>query len=216
MLSWPGMASITRRRFVEHAAGAVAALCAHPMAALAGITQDPDARALNGASLDAAAIRRLASEISGHLITPDASDYESPRLIFNRAFDRHPALIVQCATASDVTRALEFAQNRNLPLAVRGGGHSDTAFILRSRGYELDIMGRWVDPADKPQAVRWVKGLRDTLQPLAHGTYVNQLGETSEELLRAAYRAHYARLVELKKKYDPKNVWRSNQNINPA
>jgi hypothetical protein len=93
---------------------------------------------------------------------------------------------------------------------------SDTAFTLRSFGYELDIMGRWVDPADKRQAVQWVKGLRDALQPLAHGAYVNQLGERSEELVRAAHGTHYARLVEIKKKYDPKNVSRSNQNIEPA
>jgi FAD/FMN-containing dehydrogenase len=57
--------------------------------------------------------------------------------------------------------------------------------------------------------------LRDSLQPFAHGVYVNQLGETSEELVRAAYGPNYARLVEIKKKYDPKNVLRLNQNIKP-
>ena len=45
--------------------------------------------------------------------------------------------------------------------------------------------------------------------------YLNQLGETSEELVRAGYGANYARLVEIKKKYDPKNVLRLNQNIRP-
>jgi FAD/FMN-containing dehydrogenase len=43
--------------------------------------------------------------------------------------------------------------------------------------------------------------------------YVNQLGDTSEELVRAAYGPNYARLVEIKKKYDPQNVLRLNQNI---
>jgi hypothetical protein len=46
--------------------------------------------------------------------------------------------------------------------------------------------------------------------------YVNQLGETSDELVRAAYRSNYARLVEMKKKYDPKNGLSLNQNIKPA
>jgi hypothetical protein len=46
--------------------------------------------------------------------------------------------------------------------------------------------------------------------------YVNQLGDTSDQLVRAAYGANYARLVEIKKKYDPNNVLRLNQNINPA
>jgi hypothetical protein len=45
--------------------------------------------------------------------------------------------------------------------------------------------------------------------------YVNQLGETSEELVRVAYGPNYARPVEIKKKYDPKNVLRFNQNIKP-
>ena len=64
--------------------------------------------------------------------------------------------------------------------------------------------------------MEWVKSLRDNLQPFAQGVYVNQLGETSEELVRAAYGPNYARLVEIKKKYDPKNVLRLNQNIKPA
>ena len=64
--------------------------------------------------------------------------------------------------------------------------------------------------------MQWVKSLRDDLQPFARGVYVNQLGETSEELVRSAYGPNYARLVEIKKKYDPKNVLLLNQNIKPA
>ena len=61
---------------------------------------------------------------------------------------------------------------------------SDMAFALRQPGYELDIMGRWSAPAEKASAVRWLRALRDNLQPFAHGVYVNQLGETSDELVR--------------------------------
>ena len=61
------------------------------------------------------------------------------------------------------------------------------AFPLRQPGYEVDIMGRWGAPAEKANAVQWVKALRDKLQPFAHGVYTNQLGETSDELVRAAY-----------------------------
>jgi len=95
-------------------------------------------------------------------------------------------------------------------------GISETAYPLRQPGYEIDIMGRWNTPADKENAVRWVKTLRDTLQPFANGVYANQLGETSEALVRAAYGANYHRLVEIKKKYDPNNVLRLNQNIKPS
>ena len=92
----------------------------------------------------------------------------------------------------------------------------DMAFPMRSFGFELDIMGRWMNSADKPNVIQWVRRLRDSLQPLAHGAYVNQLGETSEELVRAAYGSHYTRLAAIKKKYDPKNVLRLNQNIKPG
>jgi FAD/FMN-containing dehydrogenase len=44
---------------------------------------------------------------------------------------------------------------------------------------------------------------------------LNQTGETSEELVRTGYGSNYARLAEIKKKYDPKNVLRLNQNIKP-
>jgi len=90
-----------------------------------------------------------------------------------------------------------------------------TAFALREPGYEIDIAGVWNAPAEKAQAVQWVQATRDTLQPFAHGVYVNQLGETSDQLVRAAYGPNYDRLVEIKKKYDPSNVLRLNQNIKP-
>ncbi|MEA3141442.1 MAG: hypothetical protein QOK23_3611 [Gammaproteobacteria bacterium] len=481
-----------RRQFIQHTAVSLAALCAYPFAARSDLTGAPDPRTQHVSSFDAAAIQALAAKIDGHLVTPDADGYETARLIFNRAFDRHPAVIVYCASASDVARGLEFVQRTNVPVAVRGGGHnragfstcdngvvldlsrmnqvtvdltrrvaraaggalsinldaatqkvglattsagcptvgiagltlgggegllmskygaacdnllsaqlvtvdgqqinvsqnsnqelfwairggggnfgiataleyrlhplrdvlagtlaypygrvpellqafakfvaaapdemnvvgqvvssakdsrfqmlvchcgdarignallaplrslkpqqdnvrtmsylqanatinpaapaahfqtnvflpdlsaeaieaiatassggppntrvfivpfygaitrvglSDTAFPMRSFGFELDIMGRWVDSADRSRAIEWVKSLRNALQPFAHGAYVNQLGETSEELVRAAYGAHYMRLAEIKKKYDPKNVLRLNQNIKPA
>jgi hypothetical protein len=99
--------------------------------------------------------------------------------------------------------------------AVTRVGLSDTAFPLRQRGFELDFMARWSAPAEKANAVRWAKTLRDDLKPLARGVYGNQLGETSEELVQAGYGSNYARLVEIKKKYDPRNVLRLNQNIKP-
>ena len=486
------MALTTRRQFVQQTGFAAAALYGSPIKALAGTRRMFEASEQNAAPLNAADIRKLASQISGHVITPETPDYESARLIFNRAFDRRPAVIVRCAGAPDVAQALAFAQKQNLPLAVRGGGHnragfsvcdggvvidlsamnrvevdaskrvarveagalvrdldqatqrfglattsggcptvgiagltlgggegllmskygaacdnlvsaqlvtvdgrqveasqnsnpvlfwairggggnfgvataleyqlhpvtdvlagtltyppgqiperlqafvkfvatapddmnvvggvlpsergprfwmhvcyfgqprdgndllrpwralkpeedkvkvmsyleaqsgagfsrapvahfqtdlflpelsaaaittiatatkdaapntrafivplygaisrvglSDTAYSLRQPGYELDIVGLWDAPAEKASAVQWVKALRDSLQPFAHGVYVNQLGETSDELVHAAYGPNYARLVKIKKKYDPKNVLRLNQNIKP-
>ena len=92
---------------------------------------------------------------------------------------------------------------------------TDTAFALREPGYEIDIARVWNTPAVKAEVVRWVQATRDNLQPFAHGVYVNQLGDTSEQLVRSSYGPNYARLVEIKKKYDPNNVLRLNQNIKP-
>lgn len=486
------MALITRRQFVRQTASA-AALCAGPVRAFREARWLFDAHEQTFPPLDAAAIHKLASEIAGHVITPDASEYDSARIVFNRAFDRRPAAIVRCAAPSDVARSLEFARTSNLPLAVRAGGHSrlgygvcdgglvidlagmtrievdtgkpvaraqagalvrdldqatqrfglattsggcptvgvagltlgggegrlmekyglacdnllsahvvtadgrqveashdsnrdlfwairggggnfgvvtsleyqlhpvgqvvsgeltyspgripellqaftkflaaapdeldafaqlllsdkgprlkidvcycgdprmgndmvrplralnpqddsvklmsyleaqsaggfllapaahfqtnlflrelsdaaiaatttainnapatckviivplrgavsragvgDTAFPLRQPGFEIDMAGVWSTPAQKADVVRWVDASRNSLQPFANGLYVNQLGDTSDQLVRAAYGPNYARLVELKKKYDPNNVLRLNQNIKPA
>jgi hypothetical protein len=70
------------------------------------------------------------------------------------------------------------------------------------------MAGVWNTPAVKAEVVRWVQATRDNLQPFAHGVYVNQLGDTSDQLVRSGYGPNYARLVEIKKKYDPNNVLR--------
>jgi Berberine and berberine like len=93
---------------------------------------------------------------------------------------------------------------------------SDTAYALRQPGYEIDMAGVWNTPEEKAEVVRWVNSARDALLPFAHGVYINQLGDTSDQLVRSAYGPNYARLVEIKKKYDPNNVLRLNQNVMPT
>jgi len=95
----------------------------------------------NSSLLDAVAIRKLASEITGHVITPEAPDYEASRLVKNRAFDRHPAVIVRVANTSDVARVLDFGQKQKLPLAVRSGGHSAAGFGVCDGGVVIDLSG---------------------------------------------------------------------------
>ena len=482
----------SRRQFLQQTTLGAAALCWPRNKVIAAATRAFEGRVQDVTPPDAASIRRFVSEITGHVITPDAAGYESARLVFNRAFDRRPALIVHCASMSDIARALDFAQAKNLPLAVRAGGHSrlgygmcdggvvidlsalkrvevdagkrtaraeagalvrdldeatqhfglattsggcpsvgiagltlgggegrlmekygtacdnllsaqvvtvdgrqveasqksnpdlfwairggggnfgvvtaleyrlhpvgevvsgalmypvgripeflqafvrflagapdemdafaqllpteqgprlkidvcycgdprmgndlirplralkpqddtvrvmsyleaqsaggfllapvahfqtnlllrelgetaiaaitaainnaaakckaiivplrgavsrvglsDTAFALRQPGYEIDMTCVWNTPAEKADGVRWVQATRDNLQPFAHGVYVNQLGDTSDELVRSGYGPNYARLAKIKKKYDPNNVLRLNQNIEP-
>ena len=87
--------AITRRQFVHQAAFAAAALYGAQTVTLDGAQRIFGAQPQNTAPPDAAKIRKLASEISGRILTPDSRDYESSRLVFNRAFDRRPALIVR-------------------------------------------------------------------------------------------------------------------------
>ena len=135
------MALITRRRFVQQTALAAAGLYGSSLEALAGARWAFEARDQNAAGIDAAAIRKFASEITGHVITPEASDFESSRWVNNRAYDRHPALIVRCANAVDVARTLDFAERQSLPLAVRAGGHSAAGFGVCDGGVVIDLSG---------------------------------------------------------------------------
>jgi berberine-like enzyme len=94
-------------------------------------------------------------------------------------------------------------------------GPSDMAFPLRERGYEVEVSSYWNAPGEKTSVVQWVNALRDNLQPFSRGLNANKLSDTSGELVRAAYGPNYARMVEIKKKYDPTNVLRLNPNIRP-
>jgi FAD/FMN-containing dehydrogenase len=132
------MALITRRYFARQMAFA-GALCGRPLWAI-GESHGPfDADKQNGAPPDPQTIRKLASQIVGQVITPDAADYDAARSIFNRAFDRRPAVIVRCGSPSDVARALDFAQAQHLPLAVRAGGHSRLGFGMCDGGVVIDL-----------------------------------------------------------------------------
>jgi len=132
------MASTTRRQFVKQTALFATALCRSPIKALDAIFERSEQ---NAAPFDAASLRKFVSEVAGQVITPEAPDYESARQVFNRAFDRHPALIVRCGGATDVARALDFAQAHSLPVAVRGGGHNRAGFSTCDGGVVIDLSG---------------------------------------------------------------------------
>ena len=88
-----------------------------------------------------------------------------------------------------------------------------TAFPLRRRGFDLFICAPW---KGRRQALTWLRDLQHSLQPHANGVYVNNLEDEEEVRVREAYGPNYARLSRVKAKYDPRNVFRVNQNITPA
>jgi FAD/FMN-containing dehydrogenase len=92
-----------------------------------------------------------------------------------------------------------------------------TAYGHRDARYEVLIMAHWTDPAKGQQHVDWVRALAAELDPhTLGGGYVNYMDECGEDGVRASYRDHYTRLQALKKRYDPDNVFRLNQNIVPS
>lgn len=92
-----------------------------------------------------------------------------------------------------------------------------TAFVHREADYNLAIVSRWADPSEADRHIAWARDLHNAVLPHSAGAYVNYLGEEGEDRVRAAYGPDvYDRLAELKAKYDPDNLFRVNQNIQPA
>jgi FAD/FMN-containing dehydrogenase len=91
-----------------------------------------------------------------------------------------------------------------------------TAFPHRQPGYDCIIVSQWTDPADTNAGITWARETFDSLRPyMADGAYVNYLDQDDANRVRAAYGPNYSRLVELKRRYDPDNAFKLNQNIAP-
>ncbi len=100
--------------------------------------------------------------------------------------------------------------------AVNQVAQDATAFGYRDHSYILIIMSMWANPADSDRNISWTRELYDAVNPFTrYGVYVNYLGVEGEERVKEAYGANYDRLITLKNKYDPTNLFRMNQNIKP-
>lgn len=101
--------------------------------------------------------------------------------------------------------------------AVSRVGEGETAFSHRDAPYLVNILSMWNDPEDWDEHVAWARAAWASLRPFsAGGAYVNFLGEEGQNRVRDAYGlATYDRLVEVKNRYDPTNLFALNQNIPP-
>jgi FAD/FMN-containing dehydrogenase len=81
----------------------------------------------------------LAERLTGDVITPDHSEYDTARQVWNGMIDKHPGLIARCAGAEDVATAVRFAVEHELPLAVRGGGHNVAGTAVLDEGLVIDL-----------------------------------------------------------------------------
>ena len=91
-----------------------------------------------------------------------------------------------------------------------------TAYWNRGAQYDVLIDGAWTDRSQDRQNLQAGRALWDIFEPFTDGYYVNTEPSADEKRLRATYGENYPRLVELKNKYDPKNLFRLNANIKPT
>ena len=92
-----------------------------------------------------------------------------------------------------------------------------TAFSYREAKWSMVIAGIDPNAANKESITRWAKDYWEALHPYsAGGAYVNFMMEEGQSRVEATYRDNYKRLSEIKRKYDPTNLFRVNQNIQPA
>jgi FAD binding domain/Berberine and berberine like len=94
---------------------------------------------------------------------------------------------------------------------------SATAFPHRAEQYDFLVGSQWSDATDSDSNVRWTKALFEAMRPhLEESVYVNNLGDEGRGRVQAAYGENYRRLSAVKRTYDPDNLFRANQNIEPA
>ncbi|KUN77259.1 FAD-binding oxidoreductase [Streptomyces griseoruber] len=86
-----------------------------------------------------AALAALREELSGDVFAPDDPGYDEARTVFNAMVDRRPAVIAQCVDEADVVRTVRFARDLDLPVAVRGGGHSVAGSALGDGAVVADL-----------------------------------------------------------------------------
>ena len=90
-----------------------------------------------------------------------------------------------------------------------------TAYPLRGTGLSSLIDAEWRTPEARARAERWVAETSAALRPWARRAYVNYLPPSAPERIREIYGVNYPRLVRIKARYDPENLFRENQNIRP-
>jgi FAD/FMN-containing dehydrogenase len=123
--------------------------------------------------------------------------------VMTEAFERAPSEL--CAL---VVEDFHGAATRVAPTA--------TAYPHREPGYDLVLTSQWTDAAHTDAGIAWARETFDALSPhMADRAYMNYLPADDYDRVHEAYGPNYERLVELKRRYDPDNLFRLNQNINP-
>ncbi|MBY5386401.1 FAD-binding oxidoreductase [Rhizobium leguminosarum] len=91
-----------------------------------------------------------------------------------------------------------------------------TAFPQRSSHFVMNVHARWREAGMDGSCIGWARDLFEATKPHSVGTaYINFMPEDEGDRVETAYGANYARLAEIKRRYDPNNLFRMNQNVKP-
>jgi len=159
------------------------ALAAEPVSAAVSALQ---AVTLSGKPtlIPAAAVKDFAASLHGPLLTASDAEYDQARRLWNRMIDRRPAMIARCSGAADIARAVSFARERELLVAVRGGGHSFPGYSMCEGGLVIDLStmrGVRVDPVAKTAQVAggaWIGDLDWEAQQYGLATTMGEISNT--------------------------------------
>ncbi|MCI0441613.1 FAD-binding oxidoreductase [bacterium] len=92
-----------------------------------------------------------------------------------------------------------------------------TAYRYRDAKFVMNVHGRWETAAEDAEGIAWARDFFKASKPFASaGAYVNFMTEEEGDRVSSVYGPNYQRLAEIKKKYDPDNVFHNNQNIRPS
>ncbi len=130
-------------------------------------------------------------------------------------------------TDDAIATVLEYAGNLPSPysdifIAQMGGVQSrvaptETAYWHRDAAFVMNVHTRWEDAGDDDRCIAWARQFFDATAPHATGgVYVNFMPDDEQDRVGAAYGENFERLLALKRKYDPDNLFRLNQNIDPG
>src|SRR6516225_9614486 len=162
-LAYRAPARIARRQFLSAAATVAALLPARSLwaevassgvipAEIAAVSADGKPVTLSGAD-----VKALRAGLKGKLLLAQDSGYDEARRVWNGSIDRHPALIVRCASQEDIVRAVQFASAHSLLTAVKGGGHSLSGQSTCEGGLMIDLSGMRGIQVDRDKRVARVQ-----------------------------------------------------------
>lgn len=121
------------------------------------------------------------------------------------------------ACGEKMTSPLSAIHVHQLGGMMRQPGDGAAAFSHRDASFIINLVGTWVNPRENEMHIAWARDSFASIQPFATGDYVNFMSEGGSDRMTAAYGDEkLRRLVALKDKYDPGNMFRFNQNVKPS